>query len=97
MINNCILKYNHNYKFRSDYVMIKVIESIEAGNSKQRILECVSDMDSVCRLLKKIIPTLHDEEELKNIEKIIVDVSDNLDSISFDEDILQDISIIEEV
>ncbi len=76
--------------------MAKVIESIEAGNSKQRILECVSDIDSVCQLLKKIIPNLHDEEELKKIEKIIVDVSDSLDNISFDEDILQGISIIEE-
>lgn len=77
--------------------MVKVIESIKAGNSKKKILECVSDMDSVCQLLKKIIPNLHDEEELKNIEKIIVDVWDNLDNISFDDDILQGITIIEEV
>lgn len=77
--------------------MVKVIENIEAGNSKKRILECVSDMDSACQLLKKIIPTLHDEEELKNIEKIMLDVSDNLDNISFDDDIRQGITIIEEV
>ncbi len=62
--------------------MVKVIESIEAGNSKKKILECVSDMDSVCQLLKQVISNLHDEEELKNIEKIIVDVSDNLDNIT---------------
>ncbi len=77
--------------------MVKVIESIEAWNSKKKILECVSDMESACQLLKKIIPNLHDEEEIKNLEKIIVDVSDNLDNISFDDDILQGISIIEEV
>lgn len=72
--------------------MVKVIESIEARDSKERILEYVRDIKSVCQLIKKIIPTIYDEEELKNIEKVIVDVSDDLDCIS-----LQGITIIEEV
>ena len=74
-------------------VVVKIIESIEAGEKKKRILECVNDMESICQLLKKFIPLICDEEEIEDIETIVVDATDNLNDIQFDDENLQSIVI----
>lgn len=74
-------------------VVVKIIESIETGEKKKRILECVNDMESMCQLLKKILPLICDEEEIEDIETIVVDTTDNLNDIRFDDENLQSIVI----
>ncbi len=50
--------------------MIKVIENLESNKKKQKIIECVNDMESVCQLIKNYIPLIFDEEEIDDIETI---------------------------
>lgn len=47
--------------------MIKVIENLESNKKKQKIIECVNDMESVCQLIKNSIPLIFDEEEIDDI------------------------------
>ena len=67
--------------------MIKVIENLESNKKKQKIIECVNDMESVCQLIKNSIPLIFDEEE------IVVDVTDSLNDIIIDDETLYNIVI----
>ena len=73
--------------------MIKVIENLESNKKKQKIIECVNDMESVCQLIKSSIPLIFDEEEIDDIETIVVDVTDSLNDIIIDDETLYNIVI----
>ena len=73
--------------------MIKVIENLESNKKKQKIIECVNDMESVCQLIKNSIPLIFDEEEIDDIETIVVDVTDSLNDIIIDDETLYNIVI----